>query len=156
MWISDVESKFWNTWIWGGTWSPNWFPGIMCGTWNLPLMPGNNSSFNISNQHTGLWMDPQWRSNGMCWSTEIYTPHRSLLCGPNDVCRGGEIGTREAPLNLCRWEMLGGFPRINCRGGVLRYAVSHWAVCKAAWLQRQVDNCNSLTKILPWVWSLWI
>jgi hypothetical protein len=24
-------------------------------------------------------------------------------------------------------------------------------VCKAAWLQRQVGNCNSLTKVLQWV-----
>jgi hypothetical protein len=165
MWISDVESKFWNTWIWGGMWSPNWFPGIMYGTWNLPLMPGNNLSFNISNQHTGLWMDTQWRVQGTWWSTEIHTPHRSLVCGPNDVRCGGEIGTREAHPNLRRWEMLGGFPRINCRGGVLQYAVSHWAVCKTAWLQRQVGNLQFINKGLAmsliimdlvkpfWVWT---
>ena len=30
-----------DTWIWRGTWSSEWFPGILYGTWNLPLMPGN-------------------------------------------------------------------------------------------------------------------
>ena len=42
----------------------------------------------------------------------------------HDVHCGGEIGTQEALPNLRRWEMLGGFPRINYRGEVLRYAVS--------------------------------
>jgi hypothetical protein len=40
----------------------------------------------------------------------------TFLCGPIDVRLGGEIGRYTALPNLRKWEILGGFPHINCTG----------------------------------------
>jgi hypothetical protein len=48
--------------------------------------------------------------------------------------------------------MLGGFPRTNCSGEVLRYAVSQQRV-KPHNSNAKLVNCNSLTKVVQRAWS---
>ena len=110
-----------------------------------PLNAEKLSSSKMQSAWRGVNKSPVRGSRYFMIDGDLYPTYiPNFLWGPIIVCCGGEISTYTAQPNFRRWGILGWFPRTNCNGEAVWYAIGLiWmksVACMTTWQQHDAGN----------------